>query len=242
MRREECLCPAGIPACIQFVCIQKRRPRGNCSQIRCAFPAGWIVYASQGQALCTAKEIIHPQYPQGYPQMNPREMAHFSGLWRDYPQYPQVFHSRYPPEFILWIYMWTIKNRAVSMVTHVLGMNNYTRQCMFVRLFLWIPGWITSGFSKRKSAKMNENVKSPKNLPQAADSAQIVLFQQKSCLHICRQHGSGIKPGCVPARPVEARGWRRAVRCPVRVPQRRFLAADGFRRQTGRSALLPRRR
>ncbi len=59
---------------------------------------------------------------------------------------------------------------------------------MFVRLFLWIPGWITSGFSKRKSAKMNENVKSPKNLPQAADSAQIVLFQQKSCLHICRQH------------------------------------------------------
>ena len=59
--------------------------------------------------------------------------------------------------------MWTSSAGAVSMFTHVTNVHKHTNECMFVRLFLSIPGCGTAELPNPKNTKNNENVKSPKN-------------------------------------------------------------------------------
>lgn len=70
-------------------------------------------------SLYTAKDFIHPQFPQGYPHVHRAKTPHFPGFPRLYPHRPQVIHSRYPQRFPVWIFMWTFTISCFYLFTHV---------------------------------------------------------------------------------------------------------------------------
>lgn len=78
-------------------------------------------------SLYTAKDFIHPQFPQGYPHVHRAKTPHFPGFPRLYPHRPQVIHSRYPQRFPVWIFMWTFTISCFYLFAHM-------HICMFMRV------------------------------------------------------------------------------------------------------------
>ena len=73
----------------------RRRP-GECSLDLRRFVIGGTLMHVHILALCTAKDLTHPQCPQGYPQNPQEKMTEYRGFCRGYPHYPQVIHKVYP--------------------------------------------------------------------------------------------------------------------------------------------------
>ena len=117
--------------------------------------------------LCTAKELIHPQYPQGYPQLHRRKVAEYRGFHRRYPHYPQVFHRRYPRYTSMWICMWTSHFARFFLFTHVTLMHIYTLMHIFCVKHLPIPAISPPKSTFPKIFVLNENATSPKKTHQS---------------------------------------------------------------------------
>ncbi len=114
--------------------------------------------------LCTAKELIHPQCPQGYPQIHRGKSADFPAIHHGYPQYPQVIHKRYPQRFSMWIFMWTCTFALFILFTNVTELNINACSCMLGKCALQNQVVNKARSYSTKCFGSNKSVKSPKNL------------------------------------------------------------------------------
>ena len=137
---------------------------GECSPVVGRWKLTGILIHFHKWALCTAKECIHPQYPQGYPQINRRKKQEIRGFHRSCPHYPQVIHKPYPPCGHLWICMWTSSCMWEHLFTMMTNAHKYTITRINGAKMLLNPAGNPPDCTSKTFSESNENVKSPKKL------------------------------------------------------------------------------
>ena len=122
--------------------------------------------------LCTAKDSIHPQCPQGYPQFPQAKLPEYRGSSPNYPHHPQLIHSAYPICFYMWIFMWTFTGASSACLSqHELRIFMHVRVCSS-ELFCVIRGLKRPDFTVSKTFGRNENEIPQKEQPAADGSTE----------------------------------------------------------------------
>ena len=166
---------------MHFLCIQKAARSGE--MFARIVPDLFHAHSIHpvGFCLCTAKDGIHPQCPQGYPQFRPGKLPEYRGFPSGYPHCPQVFHRVYPICFHMWIFMWTFNDELFRLL-----LSEYN--CMFIHvrvcsagLFCVIRGHRWPDCTAAKTFECNEN-----EIPQRSS-----LMRKRRC---CRAGDVGLSP------------------------------------------------
>ena len=119
--------------------------------------------------LCTAKDSIHPQCPQGYPQFPQAKLPEYRGSSPNYPRHPQLIHSTYPICFYMWIFMWTFTGAySACLSQHELRIFMHVRVCSG-EWFCVIRGLKRPDFTVPKTFGRNEN-----EIPQRSSPRRMV--------------------------------------------------------------------
>ena len=157
MRRTNPTYLAGFPSCIHFLCIQK--PAHSSEMFAWIEPVPLHTPNMQPGIffLCTAKDSIHPQCPQGYPQFFPAKPLQNRGFPPNYPHCPQLIHSTYPICFHMWIFMWTFIGAYFRPSSAAYSFIFIRVRACSARLFCVIRGLEIPDFTAPKTFARNEN-------------------------------------------------------------------------------------
>ena len=109
-----------------------------------------------------SQRSIHPQFPQGYPQIHRRKRPQNRGCAECYPHCPQVIHNVRPHGGWLWKPLWIAVNASERLFTHVAKRHKYTCSCMFGTKILLQLVISKAGKDKGENVSLLRKCESPK--------------------------------------------------------------------------------
>ena len=115
--------------------------------------------------LSTAKDCVHPQFPQAYPHIPGRKMPVFRGLCESCPHHPQLIHILYQQCPLVWIGLWITCIRHSAPFTFVKSMHDYACSRMFPCVFLFFPARLEPNLTSCALPRNLSARESPKTFP-----------------------------------------------------------------------------
>ena len=109
-----------------------------------------------------SQRSIHPQFPQGYPQIHRRKRPQNRGCAERYPHCPQVIHNARPHGGWLWKPLWIAAKAPEGLFTHVAKWHKYTCSCMFGTKILLQLVISQAGKDKDENVSLLRKRESPK--------------------------------------------------------------------------------